>query len=52
MMVCLGNPSRMEVVTIGGFVGSMPVGAAGSNFGRTEFLEKPGILVLISTAHW
>ena len=30
MMVCLENPSTMEVVTIGGFAGTMPVGAANS----------------------
>ena len=30
MMVWLKNPSIVEVVTIGGFVGSMPVGAANS----------------------
>ena len=29
-MVCLGNPSITEVVTIGGFVGPTPVGAANS----------------------
>ena len=29
-MVCLENPSIMEVVTIGGIAGSMPVGAANS----------------------
>ena len=29
-MVCLENPSTMEVVTIGGFAGTMPVGAANS----------------------
>jgi hypothetical protein len=43
MMVCLENPSITEVVTIGGFVGSTPVGAAnGKNrqFVLAEMLRR------------